>query len=176
MTDVATSVPTGPLAERILAELASLANALERLEGHASAHSAGGLTDADPATGERWDSGQVWAHLAEFGSYWLPELRLIIDTAGDEPVPFGRTKKDPHRIAEIERNRTRPVDHQIAIVRHDIAHYAHTLATMSAADWTRIGRHSTLGDMDLWTFLSHFVTGHYHEHADQLDSLRQDPA
>ena len=167
--------PEGALAERVLGELADLAAALRRLEEHGAADVPGGLTEADPKSGEQWDAGQVWAHLAEFGSYWLPELRLIVDAASKEPVPFGRTKADPHRIAEIERNRGRSVDSQLTVIRVDIARYAHTLASMTAEDWSRTGRHSTLGDMDLWTFLQHFVTGHYHEHADQLDQIRDRP-
>lgn len=167
------TAPTGPLAERVLAELADLAWALDRLEAHAAAGRPPGLTAPDQPSGEQWDAGQVWAHLAEFGSYWLPELRRIVDAESTEPVPFGRTKADPHRIAEIERTRHLGVDAQVAVVRADIARYAHALASMSAEDWTRTGHHSTLGVMDLWDFLRHFVIGHYHEHADQLDDLRE---
>ncbi len=75
------------------------------------ANSAGrtGLTAADEPTGEQWEEGQVWAHLAEFGAYWRRELRLIVDAGSDDPVPFGRTKRDPHRIAMIEAHRATPV-------------------------------------------------------------------
>lgn len=166
------TAPTGELAEQVLAELADLARALDRLEEHSVAELPAGLTEPDQPSGEQWEADQVWSHLAEFGSYWLPELRLIVETASDDAVPFGRTKKDLHRIAEIERNRHLDARQQLEIVRADVAQYAHALASMSAADWTRRGSHSTLGDMDLWTFLRHFVTGHYHEHADQLDGLR----
>ena len=31
----------------------------------------GALTGADPESGERWDRGQVWAHLSEFIPYWI---------------------------------------------------------------------------------------------------------
>ena len=103
------TAPAGELAERVLAELADLARAMERLDAHAAAQPPTGLTEPDQPSGERWDAQQVWAHLAEFGSYWLPELLLIVDTASDEPVPFGRTKTDPHRIAEIECHRYGPV-------------------------------------------------------------------
>jgi len=165
------TAPSGGLAERVLAELAELARALNRLQAHADAPVPSGLTEPDQPSGEQWDAGQVWAHLAEFGSYWLPQLRLIVDAASDEAVPFGRIKTDPHRIAEIADNRHLPVENQMAIVRADIGRYAHYLASLATDDWTRVGAHSTLGDMDLWAFLDHFVTGHYHEHADQLDGL-----
>jgi len=165
-------LPAGQLAERVLRELADLALALQRLADHADAGLPDGLTEPDHPSGEQWEASQVWSHLAEFGSYWLPQLQLIIDASSKGPVPFGRTKTDPHRIAEIERNRHLPVDHQLAVVKTDIARYAHILATITTQQWSHFGQHPTLGDMDLWDFLKHFVTGHYHEHADQLDLLR----
>ena len=165
-------LPTGELAARVQTELDDLGRALDRLVAHAGRPApVGALTDPDPPTGERWDAGQVWAHLGEFGAYWLPELRSIVDAASDQAVPFGRTKKDPHRIAEVEAHRAAPVDARLALVRRHIAALAATLAELTSADWARTGRHETLGDMDLWTFLGHFATGHYHEHADQLDTL-----
>ena len=168
-------LPTGDLAVRIADHLDLLADTLARLETHAAAAPPNGLTEPDPGGTERWDAGQVWAHLAEFGSYWRAELRTIVDTPEtdhDAPVPFGRTKRDPHRIAMIEDHRREAIDHQMATVRRDIAAYRADLAELTVADWSRQGRHETLGDMDLWRFLDHFVTGHYAEHADQLDGLR----
>jgi hypothetical protein len=130
----------------------------------------------------------VWAHLAEFGSYWRAELRTIVDAprrqdgtddgldgaddSDGDPVPFGRTKRDPHRIAMIEAHRHEPIEGHVTTVRRDIAAYRADLAELTAADWARHGVHETLGVMDLWRFLDHFVTGHYVEHADQLDGLR----
>ena len=165
-------LPTGDLATRVQAGLDDLDAALRRLEDHAAATPpAGALTSPDPPTGEQWDAGQVWAHLGEFGTYWLPELRRIVDARSSAPVPFGRTKRDPHRIAEIEAHRHTGVDPRLELVRRHVAALSAELAQLDAADWTRIGRHETLGDMDLWAFLGHFGTGHYHEHADQLDEL-----
>ncbi|MEO1064483.1 MAG: histidinol-phosphate transaminase [Actinomycetota bacterium] len=163
--------PTGELAARVQGALDDLDAALARLEAHADGGRPDGLTEADEATGERWEAAQVWAHLAEFGGYWLPQLRLIVDAGSDEPVPFGRTKRDPHRIAMIERHRHDDVAELVATVRADIARFADELAQLAPEDWSQVGRHETLGDLDLWQFLDHFVTGHYHEHADQLDGL-----
>lgn len=164
--------PRGQLAERVLDQLADLAATINRLEAHAAQPTPTGLTEPDQPSGEQWDAAQVWSHLAEFGSYWHPQLLMIVNGDGAQPVAFGRTKRDPERIAAIERNRSRSVDEQLAVVRADVARYAHTLAQLSADQWSRLGRHETLGEMDLWAFLQHFVTGHYHEHADQLDLLR----
>ncbi|MGB0112069.1 MAG: aminotransferase class I/II-fold pyridoxal phosphate-dependent enzyme [Ilumatobacteraceae bacterium] len=164
-------LPTGELAVRVAAELDRLDTVVDRLRGHAAAGPVEGLTAADEPTGEQWDSGQVWAHLAEFGAYWRSELRSIVDAASADPVPFGRTKRDPRRISEIEANRRRPIGEQMASIERDIAAFRADLAEMTTDDWSRIGRHETLGDLDVWQFLAHFVTGHYEEHADQLEEL-----
>lgn len=165
-------LPTGELATRVQAGLDDLGRALDRLVAHSQTPAAAGaLTQPDPPTGERWDAGQVWAHLGELGAYWLAELRRIVDARSREPVPFGRTKADRHRIAEIEAHRHESIEERLVLVRHHIAALGADLAELDTQDWARIGRHETLGDMDLWSFLDHFGTGHYHEHASQLDEL-----
>jgi len=164
-------LPTGDLAVGIADELRRLDDVLARLGAHGQQPGRAGLTTPDDARGEQWDEGQVWAHLAEFGAYWRRELRLIVDAGSDDPVPFGRTKRDPHRIAMIEAHRTTPVAELATIVRRDVAAFRADLAELTPGDWSRRGLHETLGEMDLWRFLDHFVTGHYLEHADQLDGL-----
>jgi histidinol-phosphate aminotransferase len=167
-------LPTGDLAVRTAGHMAELDDVLARLETHAAGVRPAGLTEPDPGGTERWEAGQVWAHLAEFGAYWRAELRAIVDAPDDpaaNPVPFGRTKRDPHRIAMIEKHRHMPIEVQMQTVRQNIAAFRADLAEMTRDDWGRRGRHETLGEMDLWRFLDHFVTGHYIEHADQLDGL-----
>lgn len=149
---------------------------LDIVEQRLAAHAAGpadlaARTDADAATGETWDAGQVWAHLAEFGRYWLAELDTVIDASSDEPVPFGRVKTDAARVAAIEAGRARPLGSQVKAVREAIDALRARLSEMTAADWRRRGRHSTLGDLDIAAQLEHFHVGHYEEHADQLDQL-----
>jgi hypothetical protein len=56
------------------------------------------LTDPDPNTGERWDRGQVLAHVAEMLPYWAHQVELV--AAGDQ-VAFGRVVSDPGRVAAI---------------------------------------------------------------------------
>ena len=63
------------------------------------------LTAPDPPTGERWEAGQVWAHVAEFIPYWLGEAALVVDSGRDAPVPFGQ---DQERPRPARRHRTRP--------------------------------------------------------------------
>ena len=169
--DRAWLLPTGHLARRVQSILAEIDRAISRLAAHARRPTPTGLTDANPTTGERWDGGQVWAHLAEFGSYWIAALRGITDAASSDPVPFGRTKTDPHRIDEIEAHRHAPIDDQLAVVRRDAASCAATLADFTTTDWSRVGVHSTLGAMDVSSVLDLFLVGHWHEHADQLDAV-----
>ena len=89
-----------------------------RLRRHAATAPQSGLTDPDPDTPEeRWDAGQVWAHLAEFVPYWHGELSSVIGQYAGTPVPFGRTKTDPGRIAAIEVGRNEPASEQVTRTR-----------------------------------------------------------
>ena len=64
-----------------------------------------------PGEDETWDDRQVWAHVAEFGDYWLGELSSVLDSPDDEPS-FGRTRRDAVRIAAIESGRrAEPSEH-----------------------------------------------------------------
>ncbi|HUR78539.1 MAG TPA: hypothetical protein VMZ22_11365 [Acidimicrobiales bacterium] len=127
-----------------------------------------GLTAADDATGERWEAGQVWAHLAEFGGYWLGELDKVLDGAAE----FGRVKSDPARVAAIEAGRHLPVSAHVEIVERALDVLRARLLAMTDDDWKRVSRHQTLGEMTIDDQLQHFHVGHYEEHADQLESLR----
>ena len=135
-----------------------------------------GRTEPVPGENETWDDRQVWAHVAEFGDYWLGELTALVDSGvrTEGPPPFGRTRRDAQRIAAIDSGRhTSPREHLDAIAR-SADRLAALLAGMTDEDWDRRGRHETLGDMDLDAQLRHFHVGHYEEHADQLDLIAED--
>ena len=94
-----------PLDPEVL--IARMQAAETRLAAHAAAERPG-LTRADEATGERWERGQVFAHLAEFPTFWVGQIRAILAArvAGEpEPIPFGRMKTDPGRLGPIEARR-----------------------------------------------------------------------
>jgi hypothetical protein len=131
----------------------------------------GGLTGADLRTGERWDAGQVWAHTAEFPHYWLGEVATVVRGWAGAPVPFGRVKSDPDRLAAIERDRTAGTPMLAARVLDGIAAVRARLAALSPDDWRARGVHSTLGEMDLERIVDEFLVGHLEEHAAQLESL-----
>jgi histidinol-phosphate aminotransferase len=145
-----------------------LAAALDRFRDHLGVDHPG-RTDPVPGEEETWDDRQVWAHVAEFGDYWFAELTALLDAPAGETPAFGRTRRDPMRIAAIESGRhLAPADHLRAVER-SADRLAALLAGMTDEDWVRCGRHETLGAMDLDAQLRHFHVGHYEEHADQLD-------
>lgn len=157
---------------RAVAFLARVDEIEERLRRHASTPGADGLTDPDPPTGERWDYGQVWAHLGEFVPYWAEQVRMVADPARDEPVQFGRIKSDPERIAAIERDRLMPTGELMARVSGHLGELRSLITELPPAAWDRRGLHQTLGVMDMSRIFEEFLVGHLESHAGQLDGLR----
>ncbi|HET7141288.1 MAG TPA: pyridoxal-phosphate dependent enzyme [Candidatus Limnocylindria bacterium] len=153
-------------------DLARLERARRRLAEHAAQPLPSGLTDPDPGASERWEAGQVWAHIAEFPAYWLAQLEHVLANApSGEPVAFGRTKADAGRIEAIERERR---THPAELLRHVAADIDAVLASLSALsndDWQRRGLHPTRGEMTVREIAEFFILDHLEEHADQLDGL-----
>ena len=150
---------------------------LDAVEGRLSAAAAaepapGSLTGADAETGERWERGQVWAHLSEFIPYWIAQAGPVLqDHRPNALVPFGRTKRDPERIGAIERNRDQPVSVLWVDTREDIAALRAFLGTIGFDHWAAIGVHPTLGPMTVNELVERFLVGHLEEHADQLEGM-----
>jgi hypothetical protein len=137
-----------------------------------------GLTSADPATGEQWVGGQVWAHMAEFVPYWIAEIRKVVDPDATQPVPFGRVKTDPGRIAAIEARRDEPVDVLSSSTADDVQTLREFLLELDAIPgaWGREGAHSKLGTMDVVQMVDEFLVGHLEEHLGQLsEATRAEP-
>ena len=149
---------------------------LDAVEGRLAEHAAGdpppGLTEPDPGATERWEAAQVWAHMAEFVGYWHGELETVIGEYDGTPVPFGRTKSDPRRIAAIEMGRHEAIAELRRRVGDAIAELKRCLRGLTAAELNAVGRHPTLGEMDVEAIVEEFIVGHLEEHADQLDKLR----
>jgi hypothetical protein len=153
--------------------LRRLQDVAHRFRDHASAAGAhAGLTGADPRTGERWDAGQVWAHTAEFPGYWLGQIDTVLAAWRGTPVPFGRVKSDPFRVAAIERDRGLDPALLHQRVQDAIADVVAALGALPETAWEAVGVHSTLGEMDLERIVEEFLVGHLEEHAAQLDELR----
>lgn len=156
------------LAARLRARLAAVE---ARLAAHAASGLAPGLTEPDPPTGERWEAGQVWAHLAEVLPYWMGELRKVVAAGSGEPVPFGRTKADPGRIEAIERDRHEPPAPLMERLRGHIAELHELIEGLHPSEWRARGRHETLGVMDAEEIVGMFMVQHLEDHAAQLDGL-----
>jgi hypothetical protein len=148
----------------------------ERLARHAAAPVPAGLTAPDPPSGEQWDAGQVWAHIAEFIAYWIAQADQVLDdnarAGGDaQPVPFGRVKSDPERIAAIARHRSTQPAAQLATIEGDLDALRDFIASVPEDRWSAQGVHQTLGVMTLEQIVDEFLVGHLEQHADQLDGL-----
>jgi hypothetical protein len=161
-------IPDRGPSEEFLARLDVVQN---RLQGHAYALAPGGLTDPDPPTGEQWEWGQVWAHVAEFVPFWVRQVRQVLATESVEPLPFGRVKTDTARVAAIDQNRDRPAEAQMAELISQLDDLRALLRDMTPGDWQRTVRHVTLGVLDMPRVLNEFLVGHLEQHADQLDGL-----
>lgn len=145
-----------------------------RLAEHAARPVPSGLTDPNPGATERWEAGQVWAHLAEFPGYWLDQIRRILAarTGGTpEPIPFGRTPDDPGRLAAIERERRTDPAKLMRSVGAQLAEVTATLGALDDEAWGARGLHPRRGEMALPEVVERFLLDHLEEHADQLDGL-----
>ncbi len=160
---------TGP-AEGFLERLEAARAHVERLAE--ATPPAGALTDADEPSGERWEWGQVWGHTAEFPGYWTARVREVLaQPASADPVPFGRSRTDPVRLAAIEGGRGLSAEQVIVPLRADLDDVRDLLADMNDADWKRRVHHQVLGEMDMPRVFEVFLVGHLEEHANQLDGL-----
>lgn len=142
-----------------------------RLERLAATPPPDALTDPDARTGERWEWGQAWAHIAEFPAYWMHQVRVSLDAPGDAPVPLGRVSSDPERIGAIETDRHTPPALLWARVSADLDELRTLIGELTDEQWMRLGRHSTLGVMDMPRIFHEFLVGHLESHAEQLEGL-----
>lgn len=143
-----------------------------RVAEHATRNQPAGLTEPDPDTPEeRWDAGQVWAHMAEFVGYWHAQLESVVRLYDGAPVPFGRVKTDAGRIHAIEIGRHRQVRDLAAEVDRELESLRRYLATLDEAGWESRGLHQTRGVMDVGQIVERFVSNHLDEHIAQLDEL-----
>jgi hypothetical protein len=161
-----------------MSERTDLLQRLDAVEARLAARSTTSIADvartaADAKSGEQWETGQVWAHLAEFIPYWIDQTQLVIDRYTDEPVAFGRVSTDPGRLGAIERDRTQPVSVLWIATHSDLETLRLFIEELDERSWSARGLHTTRGVMGVQRILDEFLVGHLEEHADQLDSLAQ---
>jgi hypothetical protein len=128
------------------------------------------LTDPDPNTGERWDRGQLLAHVAEMLPYWAHQVELV--AAGDQ-VAFGRVASDAERLAAIKRDRREDPARLLDRIDEGLAVVLALLDRLDDAALARTGRHQTLGEMTAAAIVDRFLVDHLEEHADQLEAGRR---
>ncbi len=144
----------------------------ERLETLVSAtYARDAMTDPDPNGTETWTAGNVFAHLGEFPAYWLREASMVASSYAGTPVPFGRTKKDPHRREAIVRDASRSPQEILASIAPDLDALEAFIADLPPSGWDASGLHETLGTMPMSRILDEFLVGHLEEHASQLELL-----
>ncbi|HET6380293.1 MAG TPA: threonine/serine dehydratase [candidate division Zixibacteria bacterium] len=148
--------------------LERMARVERRLAEHAVRPVPSRLSDPDPGASERWEAGQVWAHLAEFPAYWLAQIQSVLASPGAQ---FGRVKTDANRLAAIERERRTAPGELLRRVTADLAQVSSVLQQLKPEDWDIIGRHPTRGEMPVSRMVDEFIVAHLEEHADQLDGL-----
>jgi hypothetical protein len=146
-------------AERLLA-------AAGRIRASAAVLPDDALTDPDPASGERWDRGQVLAHVAEMLPYWVRQAETVAN--GNDGVLFGRVKTDPDRVEAIERDRRDDLLVLLGRMDQGVAGVLALLDRLDAAALARTGTHQTLGRMTVAEIVEEFLVRHLEEHADQL--------
>ena len=163
-----------PRSDELLARL----DAVEARLNHLVATATPGLTEPDEGTGERWEAGQVWAHIAEFVPYWLVELERVVaggrGPGSADPVPYGRTKTDPVRIATIERDRREDPHALLSRATEGIARVRAFVRELPADAWSIVGLHPTRGEVPVERIVEGSVVDHLEEHADQLEGLARE--
>lgn len=153
--------------------IARLTESERRLAEHASQPLPAGLSDPDPGAEERWEAGQIWAHLAEFPAYWLGQAQRVIAQPTHSPVPFGRVKTDAGRLGAIERDRHTDPRALLDRVRSSLAEVTDAVRSWDENTWRLRGIHPTRGEMSVEQIVETFIANHLEEHADQLDSLER---
>ena len=146
--------------------------AADRLAELAKAEAPSGLTEPDPGADERWEAGQVWAHVAEFVPYWHTQIESVIAAYDGTPVPFGRTKTDPDRLAGIEMGKTEPIADLAARTAESTAAAKRYLEGLLPAEWSAIGLHPVRGEMSVEAMAETFLANHLEEHVEQLDGMK----
>jgi len=132
-----------------------------------------GRTPPDPVTGERWDAGQIWAHLADFVPYWISQAERVLAGDQSDPVPFGRARASADHIAAIERDRHQGPNALWHDVKEDLNDLRAFLGDISDRAWQTKGVHPTRGLMTVSQLIEELLIGHLELHATQLESLRR---
>jgi hypothetical protein len=132
---------------------------------------AGGKTSADPRTGEAWERGQVWGHLAEFIAFWTEQAGDVIDEYRGEPVDYGRKGDNSARSAGIEGGLEMPIETLWEEVRSDLAELRNFLNALPENWSSAVGRRDSQEDVHAEDIIERTLISHLEEHAAQLETI-----
>lgn len=152
----------------LIARLDALEARLARL---AAGPQPAGATEPSAGGEETWTAAQVWGHLSEFPAYWTASARRVLAAPVDAPARFGRRLDDPTRVAPVTEATTVPIGELLSRCAAGIAEARAFIATLSGADWDRIGVHVTKGAIPVSGILESMVASHLDEHIAELERL-----
>ncbi|HEY7582962.1 MAG TPA: hypothetical protein VIB78_05005 [Acidimicrobiia bacterium] len=130
----------------------------------------GGTTAADARTGETWERGQVWGHLAEFIAFWTEQAGDVIDDYQGEPVPYGRKGDNSARNAAVESGLDVPIETLWEEVKSDLAELRRFLHALPE-DWSSAVGNRDGQEVRAEDIIERTIVGHLEEHAAQLEAI-----
>lgn len=131
----------------------------------------GGSTGADPSSGEVWERGQVWGHLAEFIAFWTEQAGDVIDEYEGTPVVYGRRRDDPARTQGIEMGLAVEIATLWGEVQTDLRALRDFLHALPDGWNSAVGSHPTQGEVPAERIIESTLIGHLEEHAAQLEAI-----
>jgi hypothetical protein len=137
----------------------------------AQAGRTGGSTAADPKTGETWERGQVWGHLAEFIAFWTEQAGDVIDEFQGEPVVYGRMGDTSVRNASVDSGLEVPIETLWHEVEADLTDLRRFLLALPE-DWAlAVGKRDGQAEVAAEDIIERTLVSHLEEHAAQLEAI-----
>jgi hypothetical protein len=145
--------------------------AWDRLQALALRPHTDALTTADAKTGEQWQLGQAWAHVAEFPRYWTGELCIVLNSRPGTVPAFGRILTDEARLEAVRPENARTAAEVLPRLAGDIRTLRTLLSLVREEQWELRGEHAVHGVMTTVELIDEFLVGHLEEHCDQIAEL-----
>jgi hypothetical protein len=146
--------------------LAALARSAEEVESAAQVALAADAAVADAAAmssiDAEWTPAEILGHLCDGARVWGGRMRRVVREEEPELEPFDEALA--LRVAGYHWKRLEPLLAEFRIVSEDTLAF---LRGLTPDDWTRVGRHTTLGRVGLGD-LVRIEMEHERDHAQQL--------
>jgi len=112
---------------------------------------------------------QVLGHMVEMIPYWLGHCRTLIAATAEPPV-FGRGIDAPERLAGIERGSSGDPKELLGLLNDEVKAAARAIREMSAAERSKKGIHTKLGELTVADSVERLIVAHAEEHLEQIRS------